>query len=293
MSHQTPRCNDSSGPRFGRAEVLFATAVIGLAVTVGAVRMPRDVAYGILIVLWSALIGLMIPQLRARRSPSPGQSPGGAAIDTGTARHDIAAALLTIEGGVTAMRYMNRGGESDRAESIAHAIEIEIRRIRRLSASMRSSIPTCDLVDTLEPVIRLHQVNGLSIACELDAPGSVAIAGDDLARAVANLLENCAVHAPGADVVIRGRASGDRYTLVVADDGPGIDPQLRADVGRFGASTRRGGGLGLYSVRSIVEAAGGRFTVFSGGTGTDVILSLPVADPGATVHGRVSQVAGA
>ena len=262
----------------GRSEILFAAAIIGLAGTVGLIQPPPDVAYSILLVLWSGLIGMMIPQIRAarrRRRVSPSVEPGAV-------RHDIASALFAIEGGVAAMRHMRGGDESEGIESIAHAIEIEIRRIRRLSKLTLTSRSTCDPAETIEPIVRLHQANGASVECVLDRSRHVAIAGDDLARVVANLLENCAVHAAGASVTIRGRVVDDHFEVVIRDDGPGIAPELRGRATGPGVSSRPGGGLGLYSARSLVETAGGEFDVASEDWGTEVSIVLPLVEARST-----------
>lgn len=257
----------------GRSELLFGAAIIGLAVTLGVIQPRRDIAYSILLVLWSGLIGMMIPQIRAahrrRRLPPP--------VEPGTVGHDISSALFAIEGGVEAMRHMRGGDESEGVESIAHAIGAEIRRIRRLSTAMLTSNPSCDPGETIEPIVRLHRANGASIDCVLERCGEVTIAGDDLARVVANLLDNCAVHATGAPITIRGRTSADRLVLVVRDEGPGIPPELLDRATAQGVSTRDGGGLGLYSARSLVETAGGSIEVSSSeGSGTEVTIRLPL-----------------
>lgn len=68
--------------------------------------------------------------------------------------------------------------------------------------------------------------------------------------------------------------------IVVADDGIGMPPTVleRAFEPRF--STKPAGmGMGLYGVRSFVEAAGGRVAIVSKpASGTSVSLRLPVSD---------------
>ena len=71
--------------------------------------------------------------------------------------------------------------------------------------------------------------------------------------------------------------------LVVADSGPGLDPEslarvtdrfFRADTSRSRSSG--GAGLGLAIVSAIIEAHGGSTTVDgSGGRGLRVIIRLP------------------
>jgi two-component system OmpR family sensor kinase len=94
---------------------------------------------------------------------------------------------------------------------------------------------------------------------------------DRLEQAVQNLAANAIRHAP-ADSTIRleARREGDRITLSVADEGPGIpaehlphvfDRFYKADAARAGLSS--GSGLGLSIVKAIVERHGASITVHS------------------------------
>jgi signal transduction histidine kinase len=67
--------------------------------------------------------------------------------------------------------------------------------------------------------------------------------------------------------------------LALIDTGVGMDEQVRARMFDAFFSTRRGGsGLGLPTVKKIVEAHGGQMTVDSEpGRGTQFTISLPEA----------------
>ena len=118
-----------------------------------------------------------------------------------------------------------------------------------------------------------------------DIPDGVVDADPDrLAQALRNLLRN-AIEYTGPDGLVRftGASSGDRVTLAVEDDGPGIPVGNRERVfDRFhrtdSARTRvRGGaGLGLAIARAVVEAHGG--TISAGESpegGARVVIVLP------------------
>jgi two-component system OmpR family sensor kinase len=126
---------------------------------------------------------------------------------------------------------------------------------------------------------------------EAEAPAPVVVLGDEahLRQIIANLLGNVRVHTPpDAAVVVRTRPEGDHAVLEVADQGPGMTPEVadraferffRADPSR---SRQHGGsGLGLAIVASTVAAHGGTVGIDSTpGRGTTVRVELPLAGPG-------------
>lgn len=103
-------------------------------------------------------------------------------------------------------------------------------------------------------------------------------------RVVAHLVGNALKHGRGSPVRIAVQAEGGEARLRVQDHGPGIRPEDQERIfERFqraaSAATTAGFGLGLWLVREIVEAHGGR--VSTGGSGADggatFEVSLPLA----------------
>lgn len=138
---------------------------------------------------------------------------------------------------------------------------------------------------------------------EADSCTSCTVLGDEsaLRQVFANLVNNARIHTPAGTHVkvgvqtIAGTASTPGFVrLSVADDGPGIAPELRATVfDRFvrgdTSRSRQGkgsSGLGLSIVSSIAEALGGRVDVDTlcegegapGEHGTTFSVILPVAE---------------
>ncbi|HVN87814.1 MAG TPA: PAS domain-containing sensor histidine kinase [Candidatus Binatia bacterium] len=117
-------------------------------------------------------------------------------------------------------------------------------------------------------------------------PGLASIDADPVAieRAITNLLQNAVKFTPdgGRITVEADQPTGD-LTVSVSDTGPGIAPAelpelfsryRRATTGR----TRQGTGLGLFIVKALVEAHGGRVEVVSTlGAGSRFTLVLPRA----------------
>jgi two-component system phosphate regulon sensor histidine kinase PhoR len=106
-----------------------------------------------------------------------------------------------------------------------------------------------------------------------------------LEQVIENLVDNAVKYGKDERGTVRvaGRREGDRVTLLVEDDGPGIAPEhlprlferfYRVDAGR---SRERGGtGLGLAIVKHLVEAMGGSVDVDSApGRGTTFRVVLP------------------
>jgi len=105
-----------------------------------------------------------------------------------------------------------------------------------------------------------------------------------LDRIVLNLLTNALKYSPPQSPVELGAAStGPWITIRVADHGPGIpSPDLARVFDRFFRGHRtaaRGGlGIGLYSVRLLVEAHGGTVQVETGRQdGTTFLVALPAS----------------
>jgi signal transduction histidine kinase len=122
---------------------------------------------------------------------------------------------------------------------------------------------------------------------ELDAADSVTVEGarDELHRVALNLVENAVLHTPeGTAIRAAVRREDGHAVLEVADDGPGIDPELGAHAfDRFVRGARENGqragtGLGLAIVRAVAERHGGTVELGSKkGKGTTVTLTVPRA----------------
>lgn len=76
-------------------------------------------------------------------------------------------------------------------------------------------------------------------------------------RVFINLFSNAARAMPdGGTIRVRAQRSGQEVHIRVEDNGPGIPPEILADIFNPRVSTR-GSGLGLHIVRSIVKQDGG------------------------------------
>ena len=104
---------------------------------------------------------------------------------------------------------------------------------------------------------------------------------------VLNLLDNAARHTPpGSTVELRLRADGDDAVVEVADDGPGIPPELRDQIfdrfvrgdGPADTATGPGSGLGLAIVSAVAASHGGIAVADESGTGGALFrVQIPAA----------------
>jgi signal transduction histidine kinase len=111
--------------------------------------------------------------------------------------------------------------------------------------------------------------------------------GTRVLQVLGNLVGNALKFTPeGGRVTLSSAASGESVEVEVRDTGPGIPadaiPHLFEAFWQVHDSDRRGIGLGLWIVRSLVEAQGGTVHVQSReGEGTRFGFTLPVAPPSA------------
>ena len=94
-----------------------------------------------------------------------------------------------------------------------------------------------------------------------------------------NLLRNAAVHV-GEDciVVIELTKSGSRVLIRISDNGKGVADVIRERLFQKGVSTK-GGGLGLYLSKQVVETIGGSIELAPSRAGEGAVfeINLPLA----------------
>jgi hypothetical protein len=210
----------------------------------------------------------------------------------GMVTHDLRSPITTILGlGVTLEAY---------------ADELPVERLRRTGAAIRRQAERISrLADDLYEVSRLESqslrlnLRPVSVAgaveaalASLEDPGVVEIKVDEgitaladarrLEQVVANLVENALVHG-AAPVVVEATQGRDGVEVCVSDSGPGVPealvPSLFTRLGVAGSSAdRSGAGVGLFLVRGLVEAMGGR-VAYEPGKGGGCAFRLRLRKP--------------
>lgn len=171
--------------------------------------------------------------------------------------------------------------------------------LARLDSGPNIDIGPVDLTELLINAVSDARVAGPDHRWQLDLLGGateqpVITTGDRyrLHQAVLNLLVNARTHTPaGTTVRVTLRVDAATAMITVADDGPGIAPDIqgrvferftRADASRARAGDGSTGstGLGLAIVAAVVEAHHGTVAVHSVPGDTRFTITVPLAAPG-------------
>ena len=137
-----------------------------------------------------------------------------------------------------------------------------------------------DPVATVRSVVHLEEEALRRAGLEVEVAGEpgrvVEIDGDALRRALRNLIRN-ASEAGATHVRVHVSWEEGRVRVIVADDGPGIEPDTAAHAFEpFFTTKSRGTGLGLAISRQELEETGGSLRCHSApGEGTTFTLTVP------------------
>lgn len=169
-------------------------------------------------------------------------------------------------------------------------VEAEVRRLQKIldeflafARAPEPKLAPTDLNAKVQALIEFHEPEmrdaGISLRFYPGAGvGSVGADWDHLQAAIVNLLRNAKDATPaGGEIRVSTVRDGAFVTLRVTDSGAGIPPDLQKRVFDPYFSTKRTGtGLGLPTVRRVVEEHGGTLTLQSDvGKGTQFSMQLP------------------
>lgn len=212
------------------------------------------------------------------------------------ASHELRTPLTSIRGYTEMLRLTEdlteRGAQSvDRLDAQSRrmtSLVEDLLLLARLDEGAPRADGEVDLGEIVVESVLDAQVTAPGHRWELEVPDDPQpVLGDErqLAQVVVNLVSNARKHTPeGTTVHVALAREGGDVVLRVADDGPGIDPELagevftrftRADRARSGEE--RTTGLGLPIVRAIAEAHGGTIGVESRPGRTVFEVRLPAA----------------
>jgi signal transduction histidine kinase len=163
--------------------------------------------------------------------------------------------------GIASATDLIRHAELDQPHSdhLKAMLAQEAARLQRLvHAEPRADEQSLEIDDILRPIVMARRVQGQEV---LWCPPSIPVRAnaDELAEIVNILLQNAAEHAPGSPVRIFTRIREGGVELLVADDGPGVPPELQERIFEWGYNRpgSRGQGVGLAMAAQLATKHGG------------------------------------
>lgn len=198
--------------------------------------------------------------------------------------HEMKTPLTAARLELTRLRESVPEGETRQAaDSLGEELDRLGRFSRDLTSFARLPSPRLEVHDLGATVAELASTFAKAWPLELDftppdRPFNAAMDRELLRQALVNLCDNAA-QAGARRVRLRLAAAGPRIHLDVADDGPGIAPEIRDRIFKPYVTTRRMGegmGLGLAISKKILLDHGGDLElVETSGNGTVFRLTLP------------------
>lgn len=208
--------------------------------------------------------------LEAERLAAVGQTVAGLA-------HGVKNVLMGLEGGLYVFKSGMQKGDNDRLLSGWHMIEENIGRItafvKEFLEFARGKVPKVQLADPNQiarDVVALFRekaaLAGITLAANLQeemppAPMDEKDIHTCLVNLISNALDACEISDKGGlHVTLTSRDKDGRIIFEVADDGTGMDYEVKKNVFTSFFSTKstgKGTGLGLLTTRKIVQQHGG------------------------------------
>ncbi len=162
------------------------------------------------------------------------------------------------------------------------SIEEELASLRHLAEAFsdfarlpKAELQPGNLNEVVQLTARLFQGAGGEMQIKTDLAPDIPprpFDREQIKRLLNNLIKNAleASLTPSGTITISTRRAGDKVRLTIADQGPGLSPEMLEKIFEPNFSTKRGGaGLGLTMVKRIVEEHGGTIAVESAaGKGT-------------------------
>ncbi|TWU06281.1 sensor histidine kinase [Stieleria varia] len=231
--------------------------------------------------------------------------------------HDLRTPLAVICGASSSILHANSKLDTATQHELLETIHDESARLSRLVENLlrltQLSSGHVEVSKEWFPVEELlgsalgrleHSLSSRNIRIDLKPSMLMAHCDSVLIEQVfINLLENACRYSPAeSEIEIRGRQKGKRTILEIADHGPGISKGDEQRVfekfqrGEQSSTDSRGVGLGLAICKAVMDAHGGKISVFNAESGGAVFRLELVADempPTAGEHTEDSLISGA
>jgi PAS domain S-box-containing protein len=200
-------------------------------------------------------------------------------------RRRIARELHDSAGQTLAVLGMSLAQLVHRAEGIAPELAREGKEIEAMVQQLHRDIRTTSyllhppLLDEcgLASALKLY-VEGLAershVAITLDVADNVGRLPSDMELAIFRLVQECLTniyrHSGSNTALIRLRTEGESVRAEVQDQGKGISPERLSEI------QSRGAGVGIRGIRERIRQFHGEMKIESSGSGTSVIVNIPM-----------------
>jgi PAS domain S-box-containing protein len=211
-----------------------------------------------------------------------------------TVSHELRNPLGAIRNSM-ALVHQRTAGKQLGLERALERVDRNIQRCATIIAALlefthkRETVRAATAIDAwLGEVLAHYKIpDGIVLQPELRAQDEIAIDKEQFRQVIGNLVDNAAqalndpAWSPPTDhirrIVVRSESAGPHVRLSVVDTGPGIPPDVLPRIFEPLFTTKNFGvGLGLPTVRQIVELHGGTIDVESAvGKGTTITIFLP------------------
>jgi signal transduction histidine kinase len=223
--------------------------------------------------------------------------------------HELRTPVTSIAGSLGLLHNGAGGQLSDQANALVDIASRNAERLKRLvndlldigkldTGQVVMTLAAADLRQVVQDAVEQNRPFadqlGVTIDCTMPPDPLIATTdADRLFQAITNLISNAAKFSPtGTAVRIALATDGDRATIKVIDQGPGVPASFRAKLfDRFsqsdtrGQSSMPGTGLGLAITKGIVERLGGSVRLdeaYHDGAAFEIIVPvLPAASAAA------------
>lgn len=175
----------------------------------------------------------------------------------GNLAHALKTPLSLIEQSVTGLNNSKRSEDIKGAtKQIQHQLNSELRRARIIGSSVHGEeIELLNLIDPLiETLRKIYQEKEISFQIEINPDALYVGDRHDLMELFGNLLDNACKWAKSKVLLQVNTDAG--LSIVIKDDGPGIGPEMIAQIESRGIRLDEAGdgyGLGLSIVREIID----------------------------------------
>ncbi|MGC9436216.1 MAG: sensor histidine kinase, partial [Methanomicrobiales archaeon] len=194
-------------------------------------------------------------------------------------RHDILNHIMVLQGYLDLLRSDAPLNEEtaeylDRASKSAEQIEEQIAFTRDYQRLGMSPSQWQDIESPVRDCISM-EVHRDDIEVVVDLPAVEIFADPMLDRVFCNLFQNAVRHGGGITrLAVRGRVQDGDLSIIVEDDGCGIDPGEKENL--FEPSIGRHHGHGLYLISEILAITGISITeVGAPGVGARFVITVP------------------